>query len=166
VADVLRSRPDEELERDGDAVARAALVIGPALALVPVLTFFVPILGEGWILADLLALALVPATLSLAWRPGGSPSRARIVAIGTAVLVALEIGFVGLAANPCAADPKVVAVVGIGMTLGGFFVALSIGRALAAQGRLLAPLLAAGIVGFIGFFLMALWVLPQVLVLC
>jgi hypothetical protein len=167
VGEMLRPGPEQQQVDRGDAIASAALVIGPVLALAPVITFFVPFLAEGWwILADVLALGLAPAVLSLAWRPGGSATRARTVTIAVAALEALLIGWVGLQANPCAADPPVVALVGAGMTLATFLLASSVGRALASGGRFLAPLVAAGVVGMVGMFVTAFYVLPQVLVLC
>jgi hypothetical protein len=166
VVAIFRSRPEEELERRRSAVARAALVIGPLLVLGPVVLIFYPFSDASWLWLDLTCLALSPAVLSLAWGPGGSRSRARSVTAITTVLVGLEIGWVGLQANPCAADPTVVGIVGAAAAIGVFLAASTAGRQLALEGRLVVPLLVAAAIGFVGFLMTAFWVLPQVLVLC
>jgi hypothetical protein len=163
---MLGSHPGEDVERKGDGIAAAALLIGPALALGPVVTFFVPLFGEYWALADIAFLALAPAVLSLAWRPGASRNRARWATAATAIVVGLELGFVGLAANPCVADPTFVGVTSAALAIGTFLVASAVGRSLAMHGRVVSPLIAAGAVGLVGFLVTAFWVLPQVLVLC
>lgn len=166
VAEMLRPRPEEQLERDGDPVAAAALILGPALALAPIVLLFVPILGSSVFLVDIALLGLAPAVLSLAWRPGGSPSRARSVTIVTTILIALYMGLLGLQANPCAADPTFVGIMSCALSVGTFLAATAVGRQLAIQGGLVMPLVAAGAVGVVGFFVTAFLVLPEVLVLC
>src|SRR4029079_15661806 len=97
-------------------------------------------------LAILLAIGLLsmaPAVLSLSWLPGGEPRRARTATAITAALVGLAIGWVGLQANPCAADPNVTGLIGAAMGVGTVLIATSIGRALAARGRMAAALLVA-----------------------
>jgi hypothetical protein len=164
VAEILGTPPGERVERD-DFIARASLFAGPALALLPVVIILVPSWDSSYLVA-LLCFSVAPAVVSLAWRPGGSRSRARTVTVLTALIVGAEIGWVGLQANPCAADPTVVGIIGFALTTGSFLAATAAGRQLALGGRLLAPLIAGGLVGLVGMVITAYIVLPEVLVLC
>ena len=145
--------------------AGAALILGPALTVAAFVSVFLP-LRQFEILIAIVLLALSPAVLSLAWLPAGSPSRARSVAAVTAAMVGAAIGWVGFHANPCAADPTTVGVTAIVLSVGTFLIAIATGRYLAGRGRVVPTILAAGVVGFVGYLVTGAFVLPQVFVLC
>jgi len=166
VAEVFQPRPEEqELDR-GNAIAARAAVAAPAIVVIGCASVFVPILGAWTILVAIALLGLAPAVLSLAWLPRGDPRRARTSTAITTALVGLAIGWLGLLANPCAADPNVVGLIGAGMGVGTVLLATAFGRAFAAGGRVVVALVAGGVVGIAGFFLTAGFVLPAVFVLC
>jgi hypothetical protein len=166
VGEILRPRPKEqELDR-GNAIAARAAVLAPALVLLGCASVFLPIPGTWAILVPIALLAVAPAVLSLTSLPGRKPGRARSATVITATLVGLAIGWLGLQANPCAADPNVIGLIGAGMGVGTVLVATSIGRAIAGGGRMIGAFLVAGIIGFAGFFLTGGIVFPAVFVLC
>jgi hypothetical protein len=166
IGDIFQPLPQEpQLDRPNAVAARAA-VVAPALVLLGCASVFLPVSGSSAILLALAVLALAPAALSLSWLPGGEPRRARTATAITAALVGLAIGWLGLQANPCAADPIVTGLIGAGMGVGTVLIATSIGRALAMGGRMIVAVLVAGVVALLGFFLTAGFVLPAVFVLC
>jgi hypothetical protein len=155
--DPTRARPD---------VASAIPLVAPALVLGAVAVFFIPALNR---LAPLVAIALLtltPVALTVAWRPGGSAGQARRTTVITAILLALAAGGLGLLANPCVADPKVVAVMSVGVFTGSLLVATWLGRGMARGAGLLAGLVVAGVIGGIAFYQSFLIVGRNVFVLC
>lgn len=158
IREVLRPRPDEEAERSGTPAA--ALVIGPTLVVAGIATtFLIPPVA-------FVLLVLGPGVLSLGWLPGGSPGRARRVAIATAVVLGLAVGALGLLANRCAADPAIVGVAGFALSTIAFLLAVGVGRSAAIGGRRALAILGAGAVAFIGFGVTLSFVISKVFVLC
>ena len=158
IREILRHRPDEDSGRGG--AQTAAIVIGPTLVVAGIATtFFLPPVA-------FVLLILGPGVLSLGWLPGASPDRARIVAIGTAIVLGVAVGALGLLANRCAADPAIVGVAGFALSTSAFLLATGVGRAAAVGGHLVAAILGAGAVAFIGFGMTLYFVITQVFVLC
>jgi hypothetical protein len=133
------------------------VVVGIAIALP---------LGPIGFLIGIGILALACGTLSLGWRPGGSPSRARAATgIGTVVL-GLAAAVFGLAANPCTADPPVVALISVLLFEGTLLGSVAVGRSLARSGGAFLPFLVAGGLALLGFFVAVFRVATDVFVLC
>ena len=165
VAEVFRARPDEEAERRG-GVASAISLAAPALVLGAVAAFFIPALNR---LAPLVAIALLtltPVALTVAWRPGASTGQARRTTVITAILLALAAGGLGLLANPCVADPRVVAVMSVGVFTGSLLIATWIGRGMARGAGLVSGILTSGVVAGICFYQSFRIVGENVFVLC
>jgi hypothetical protein len=150
----------------GDEVASRAAVIGPALVLAAVATVFIGPLGQYAFLLSIALLSLAPGVLSLAWRPGGSARRARNAVAAAAVLLGLASAGLGLAANPCVADPRVVGLISALLFTGTLLVATAVGRVLAVRGGRIGPIVAAGLIAITGFFGSLMLVAPYVFVLC
>jgi hypothetical protein len=152
------------LERQRD-IATAAVLIGPGLVVAAAASVFLP-LGQYEILLAILLLGLAPAAVSLAWLPTGTRGRARSATAITTILAGFAVGWAGLQANPCVADPATVGIMGAVLAIATVLVATAIGRMLAMPGRVVTPFLAAGVVGIAGFIGTAFVVLPKVFVLC
>jgi hypothetical protein len=161
----LGPHPAERATDHQKNIAAGAVLAGPALIVAAAASIFLP-LGQYEILLAILLLGQGPAALSLAWLPGGSRGRARSATVITAAMAGLAVGLVGLQANPCVADPTTVGIMGAVMAIATVLVATAVGRMLALEGRVVAPFLAAGVVGIAGFIGTAFVVLPKVLVLC
>jgi hypothetical protein len=147
-------------------MAPAIPFVAPALVLGAVAVFFIPAFAR---LAPLVAiglLTLTPVALTVAWRPGGSASHARRTTVIAAILLALAAGGFGLLANPCVADPRVVAFISVAVFTGSLLVATWIGRGMARGAGTLAGLVAAGVIGAVGFYQSLLIVGEKVFVLC
>jgi hypothetical protein len=111
-------------------------------------------------------LAMGAGTLALAWRPGGVPSKAR-AATGTAtVVLGLAAAAFGLAANPCVADPPIVALVSVLLFEGTLLGSVAVGRALARSGQSILAFLVAGGLALLGFSIAVFRVAIDVFVLC
>jgi hypothetical protein len=164
VADVLRPRSEEESER-ANGIAAAAQVVAPALVVGAAAVWFIPALDRNAPLIFLGLLTLAPVVLSLAWRPG-SGGRARTATATTAIILGLAAGALGLGANPCVADPVTMGVVSALLFTGTLIAAVAIGRQLALEGRRIAPAVAAGLVGLLGFYASLVVVGQNVFVLC
>jgi hypothetical protein len=162
VAEVFRERR-EEPRRDGNATP---LVVGPVLVVLGLAGFLVPVFGAATFLAGLALLALAPGVLAVGWPPGASGGRGRTVAALSAAIVTLAVAGAGLLANPCANDPPIVALTGGVMALTTFGIALAVGRAFAGDRRVVAPILAGGVVAFLGFAATAYEVLSKVFLVC
>jgi hypothetical protein len=165
VAEIFRARPEEEAERGG-GLASVIPLVAPALVLGAVAVFFIPALSRLAPLAAIALLTLAPVALTVAWRPGASARQARRTTVITAVLLALAAAALGLLANPCVADPKVVAVMSVGVFTGSLLVATWIGRGMARGAGLLAGLVVAGEIGGIAFYQSLRIVGENVFVLC
>jgi hypothetical protein len=155
-----RARPDVA------DVASAIPFVAPALVLGAVAVFFIPALNR---LAPLVAIAfltLTPVALTVAWRPGASARQARRTTVITAILLALAAGALGILANPCVVDPKVVAVMSVGVFTGSLLVATWTGRSMVRGAGLVAGMVAAGVIGGIAFYQSLLVVGENVFVLC
>ncbi len=164
VAEILRSRPEEKSER-ANGIAAAAPVVAPALVVGAVAVWFIPALDRYAPVTALGLLTLAPVVLSLAWRPG-SAGRARTATATTAIILALAAGALGLGANPCVADPITTGIVSALLFTGTLIAAVAIGRQLALEDRLIAPAVAAGLVGLLGFYAALVLVGQSVFVLC
>lgn len=163
--EIPRPHPAERATDRQKSTAAGAVLAGPALIVAAVVSIFLP-LGQYELLLAILLLGQAPAALSLAWLPGGSRGRARSATVITTTMAGLAVGFLGLQANPCVADPTTVGIVGAAMAIATVLAATAVGRFLAMEGRVVAPFLAAGVVGIAGFIGAAFVVLPKVLVLC
>lgn len=159
---MLRERP-EDASSDGSATA---LIVGPVLVVLGLAAFLVPVFGAATFLVGIILLALAPGVLAIGWPPGSTAGRGRTVAAVTGAVLTLAVAGAGLLANPCASDPLVVALTGGVMALLTYVLALVFARAFAGNGRVVVPILAAGVLAFLGFLATAYEVLSKVFLLC
>jgi hypothetical protein len=144
-------------------VGNAAVFVGPALVVAAIALALVAPVG---FLIGIGLLALAAGTLSLAWRPGNSPERARAaLGIAGAILGLAAAGF-GLAANSCTANPAIVAVVSFLLFEGTLLGSVAVGRSVARSGGLFLPFSLAAGLGLVGFFVSVFRVAQDVFVLC